>query len=224
MEVCTITYNDVVYEIPEPSISLWVKLDLYKDILTEDKFVLKIIQESTSLKEEDIMQADWFDIVQVANSLTEMLLKINDTFHPEFEYKGIKYKFIDLPNLTFGEFIDIDTFLQKNEAERKSQLNFLMALLYREVDENGKVVKYDGSKVAERAEIFKSLPVKYVNGALSFFLRLEQILQKPTLRFLLLVKWNQMKMKMNKLKKKVLQSIGAGSAFSHLWRMKMSRR
>ena len=220
----TITYQDKEYVVNEPSIQIWTKLDFYKDILDDNDFVIKIISESTGLTEEQIMQADWFDILQVASGLSELLLNINDDFHPDFEFDGVKYKFIDLPNLTFGEFIDIDSFLQKNEAERKNQLNFLMALFYREVGEDGKVVKNDGELLQARAEKFKNLPVKYVHGALGFFLRLEKILQKPSLRFLVRLKWLQMKKKWNKAKTKVLQSIGGGLAFWRPSQMKTSQK
>lgn len=211
----TITYQDKEYVVNEPSIQIWTKLDFYKDILDDNDFVIKIISESTGLSEEQIMQADWFDILQVASGLSELLLNINDNFHNEFEFDGVKYKFIDLPNLTFGEFIDIDAFLQKNEAERKSQLNFLMALFYREVGEDGKVIKADGELLQARAEKFKNLPVRYVHGALGFFLRLEKILQKPSLKFLVKLKWIQTKKKWNKARKKVFQAIGDGLVF---WR------
>jgi len=220
----TITYQDKEYVVNEPSIQIWTKLDFYKDILDDNDFVIKIISESTGLTEEQIMQADWFDILQVASGLSELLLNINDDFHPDFEFDGVKYKFIDLPNLTFGEFIDIDSFLQKNEAERKNQLNFLMALFYREVGEDGKVVKNDGELLQARAEKFKNLPVRYVHGALGFFLRLEKILQKPSLRFLVRLKWIQMKKKWNKAKTKALQSIGGGLAFWRPSQMKTSQK
>lgn len=220
----TITYQDKEYVVNEPSIQIWTKLDFYKDILDDNDFVIKIISESTGLTEEQIMQADWFDILQVASGLSELLLNINDDFHPDFEFDGVKYKFIDLPNLTFGEFIDIDSFLQKNEAERKNQLNFLMALFYREVGEDGKVVKNDGELLQARAEKFKNLPVRYVHGALGFFLRLEKILQKPSLKFLVRLKWLQMKKKWNKVKTKVLQSIGGGLAFWRPSQMKTSQK
>jgi len=220
----TITYEDKEYVVNEPSIQIWTKLDFYKDILDDNDFVIKIISESTGLTEDQIMQADWFDILQVASGLSELLLNINDDFHSDFEFDGIKYKFIDLPNLTFGEFIDIDSFLQKNEAERKNQLNFLMALFYREVGEDGKMVKNDGELLQARAEKFKNLPVRYVHGALGFFLRLEKILQKPSLRFLVRLKWLQMKKKWNKAKTKVLQSIGGGLAFWRPSQMKTSQK
>jgi len=220
----TITYQEKEYVVNEPSIQIWTKLDFYKDILEERDFVLKIISESTGLSEDQIMQADWFDILQVASGLSELLLNINDEFHNEFEFDGVKYKFIDLPNLTFGEFIDIDSFLQKNEAERKSQLNFLMALFYREVGEDGKIVKHDGELLQARAEKFKNLPVRYVHGALGFFLRLEKILQKPSLKFLVRLKWIQTKKKLNKVRKKVFQTIGDGLAFWRHFRTKTSQK
>lgn len=220
----TITYQDKEYVINEPSIDLWVKLDLYKDILSEDKFILKIISESTGLSEQEILQADWFDIVQVANGLTEYLMNIQDKFHNEFEFEGVKYRFIDLPNLTFGEFIDIDSFLQKNEAERKSQLNFLMALFYREVGPDGKIKKYSGEELPARAEKFKNLPVRFVHGAMSFFLLLEQTLQKPSLRFLVKLKLKQMMKTGNRVRKKVFQSIGDGLASLLIWRTKTSQK
>lgn len=220
----TITYEDKEYVVNEPSIQIWTKLDFYKDILDDKDFVLKIISESTGLSEEQIMQADWYDIIQVASGLSELLLNINDDFHSEFEFEGVKYKFIDLPNLTFGEFIDIDAFLQKNEAERKSQLNFMMALFYREVGEDGKVIKYDGEQLQARAEKFKNLPVRYVHGAIGFFLLLEKTLQKPSLRFLVRLKWIQMKKKWNKAKMKALQSIGGGLAFWRPSQMKTSQK
>lgn len=211
MEKHTITYNDKVYEIGEPSIDVWVKLDFWKDILEQDKFVLKIISESTGLSDEEILEADWFDIMQVAAGLTDMLMNTNDKFYNEFEFAGKKYRFIDLPNLTFGEFIDIDSFLQKPEIEKKKQLNFMMALLYREVKEDGTLEKNEAKKLQERSELFKSLPIKYVHGAMGFFLRLEQTLQKPSLKYLMVLKWNKMKRNLNKAKKRVLRSIGVGS-------------
>lgn len=220
----TITYEDKEYVVNEPSIQIWTKLDFYKDILDDKDFVLKIISESTGLSEEQIMQADWYDIIQVASGLSELLLNINDDFHSEFEFEGVKYKFIDLPNLTFGEFIDIDAFLQKNEAERKSQLNFLMALLYREIGEGNKLVDYDGKGTQQRAEVFKELPVKYVNGAMSFFLRLEQTLQKPSPKFLFQLMMWRVKRNLMRQKKKVFQSIGDGLASLRPWQTKTSQK
>ena len=220
MKQISITYNDKEYKVEEPSLEMWIRLSAWKDILEEQDFVLRLISEATGLNEDEIKKADWYDIMMVGSILTEYLTQQSEDFHNEFEFAGNKYRFIDLPNLTFGEFIDIDTVLSREEHERKMSLNVLMAMLYREVGKDGKLIEYDSAKVQERAELFKKLPVKYLHGAMSFFLRLEKILQKPSLKFLVIMKWIQMKKKIGKLTKKVSQSIGGGLAFLRQLRTK----
>jgi hypothetical protein len=185
-----IKYGGKEYEIKEPTIELWTKMIGLRDWSDETEFAVMLISEITGLKKEEIESADWQNVLLAAQNISNHLLNESKEFENEFVHQGIKYRFIDLPNLTFGEFIDIDSFLQKKEIERRRELNFLMALLYREVGEDGKISKYDGSKIAERAERFKKLPVKYVNGATSFFLRLEKILQGS----IKLSLWSRLKM------------------------------
>ena len=136
----------------------------------------------------------------------------------------MEYGFCDLPNLTFGEFIDIDSYLSKTELERKQQLNLLMSFFYRELDKDGKLTPYDSSKIAERSEKFKKLPIKYVNGATSFFLRLGK--QSPS--SLTLYSGNQFMMKMRLIwiavRVIVLASIGVGSVLWSLLVMKISQK
>jgi hypothetical protein len=224
MEKHIITYQDKDYVVKEPTIEMWNRLSVLKDLLDEGEFVIKLISESTGLNEEQIMKSDWFDIMQVGGSLTNYLINQTNEYRQEFEFKGVKYRFIDLPNLTFGEFIDIDTFLTKPENEKKNQLNVLMAFLYREVGENNKLVPYDSNKIAERAEIFKNLPIKYVHGALGFFLHIEKILREPSVRFLVMLKWTRLKMTLKKVKNKVSQSIGDGLEFLLYYPKKIYQR
>jgi hypothetical protein len=210
MKEITITYQEKEYTITEPSIEIWTKLAAYKDILDESQFLIQIIKESTGLSDADIRKADWFDIMSVGSALAEYLSEQSNKFENEFVFKGKKYRFIDLPNLSFGEFIDIDTVLSKPEHERKTSLPLMMALFYREVGENNKIVEYDSARVQERAELFKQLPIRYVHGALGFFLRLEKILQKPSLKYLVKTKWLKMKRRVKKQTQKVFRSIGGG--------------
>lgn len=210
MEKHYINYQGKDYEVKEPTIEMWNRLTVLKDLLDEGEFVIKLISESTGLNKEDIMKSDWFDILQVGGSLTDYLINQTNDFHQEFEFKNKKYRFIDLPNLSFGEFIDIDTFLTKPENERKNQLNVLMAFFYREIDENNKLIQYDSNKVPERAELFKQLPIKYVHGAIGFFLHLEKTLLEPSPKYLRILKWVKLKIKVGKMKQKVFQIIGGG--------------
>lgn len=217
METHYIDYKGKKYPVIEPTIELWQKLTGLQNWTDETEFAVMMISHITGLDKEEIMQADWQQIIAASQNITNYFLSEGKEFHHEFEFDGKKYRFIDLPNLTFGEFVDIDTLLSKPEIERKRELALMMALLYREVDENGKLEMYDGSKVQIRAERFKKLPVKYVNGATTFFLRIERILHKSSrlssrkrLKMRIKVIWTLVKLLISK-------SFGVGLARLSRW-------
>jgi len=171
-------YQGKFYELKEPSIELWNKLMSIKDWTDEVDFSIKLISELCNLTEEEVKNTDWQQMIELSKSLSNYILQDSKKFYKEFEFEGQKYKFIDLPNLTFGEFIDIDTFLSKPVSERLKDTNLLMGMFYREIDEKGNYETYDSSKLQMRAERFKKLPVKYVNGSSTFFLLIEKVLRQ----------------------------------------------
>jgi hypothetical protein len=145
---------------------------------------LLLISIATGLDIEEIKDANWESIYDASNSLADYFLTQSEKFYNDFIFNGQKYRFIDLDNLTFGEFIDIDEFLSRPLTKRQSELNHLMALFYREVGDDNKLVKYDASKVGDRALLFKMLPVKYLKGSMSFFFAFrEHITKKYPLLF-----------------------------------------
>lgn len=224
MEKQYIIYDGVKYEIKEPTIEMWVKLSTLRDWTDEREFSILLISEITGLTVEQIKEADWHNVMLASQNLSNYLLHQGKEFHREFEFKDKKYQFINLPKLSFGEFVDIDGYLGKTEVERRREMNYLAAMLYREVDENGELEKYDGNKLPLRAELFKQLPVKYLNGASSFFLRIEKISQgNIQISFA-----NRFKMRMMVIwilvKVIALTSIGAGLARWSRWRTKISRK
>jgi hypothetical protein len=224
MEKQYIIYDGVKYEIKEPTIESWVKLASMKDWTEETEFSTLLISEITGLSMEQIKQADWHNVMLASQNLSNYLLHQGKEFHREFEFNDKKYRFINLPQLSFGEFVDIDSYLSKTEVERRREMNILAAMLYREVDENGELEKYDGNKLPIRAELFKKLPVKYLNGASSFFLRIEKISQgNIQISFA-----NRFKMRMMVIwilvKVIALTSIGAGLVRWSRWRTKISRK
>lgn len=213
MEKTIIEYDGKVYEIGEPTLTLWNKLSVLKDLQEEDDYSVSIISIATGLPAEDIRKADWYSIYTASHTLTEYLLEQSNKFYNEFEFQGTTYRFIDLKNMTFGEFVDIDEFLRKPLTHRQSNLHFLMALFYREVVDD-KLVEYDASKLDGRADLFKELPAKYLNGALRFFLTLENILHASTPSF----SWTT-RMKIWILKQRLMVSMvfGAGIVPFTLW-------
>ena len=224
MDKHTIVYNGTKHEIIEPTIEMWGKLMTLQDWTDETEFALVLISEMTGLSKEEISKTDWHSVITASQNLSNHLLGESKKFHRDFEFDDVKYRFIDLANLTFGEFVDIDTFLGRNEHDRKREMNLLMAMLYREVDENDKLTEYDSNKIQLRAEKFKKLPVKYVNGASTFFLRLEKISQGSFQ--LSLLSRLKMRIKMISILVKLLvsTSIGLGLARLYNWRTKILRK
>jgi hypothetical protein len=224
MEKQYVKYKGKSYLINEPTIEDWARIMVLQEWSDEREFSTILLSQITGLSQEEIENADYQEILDAAQTISKYFLEDSSEFKNEFEFNDKKYKFLDLPNLKFGEFIDIDGFLTKPVVEKKKEMNLLMAMLYREVDEDGNYLPYDSSKVQLRAEEFKKLPVKYVNGASSFFLRLGKISQgNMTLSF-----WSRVKMMMKMIylsvKFLLLISFGVGLGLLLHWRTKISRR
>lgn len=212
MELHYIEYNNKEYKIEEPTIELWNRINNIKNLSTEKEFLVYVISLATGLPPEDVYEADWESVNETAQRLADYFLDTSEKFYNEFEFKGKKYRFIDLDNLTFGEFIDIDEFLSRPEIKRQTELNFLMALLYREVDEKGKLTPYNADLLKDRAELFKKLPVRYLKGSMRFFFHLERILHLSTRSFLAKI-YYRTKWKMRTL----LRATGGGIQRSYIY-------
>lgn len=176
MEKQYVKYNGKDYLINEPTIEMWSKIMVLQEWTDEREFSVILLSQITGLSQQEIENTDYQEVLNASQIISEYFLNDSSKFINEFEFNGKNYRFLDLPNLSFGEFIDIDSFLTKPITERKKEMSLLMAMLYREVDKNGKYLPYDSKLIQLKAEEFKKLPVKYVNGSSTFFLRLEKIL------------------------------------------------
>lgn len=208
------------YKVNEPTLHGWAQLNLLKDIEEDDDFYLSLLSISTGITEDDLRKANFQQVKDAAEYLTDYFLKQGEQFYPDFEFKGVKYKFMDLANMSFGEFVDIDTFLQKDKSYTKSNMNELMAIFYRPVMEDGSIEPYNINLTKKRAEVFRELPVKYLSGTMRFFLVLRKQLNVITPFYL--KKFYQMKKKTKKLQKRLLK-IGVGMGRLFFWRKKTSK-
>jgi hypothetical protein len=214
MEVkSVIEFDGQEYEVKNPTIKMWATLNFLKDIEEEDDYNISLISLSTGIGEDKIKDANYFQVQQAAEYLANYFLNNTTGFYPEFEFKGTKYKFIDLNNMSFGEYVDVEEFLKKDISYRKGNMEQFLAIVYRPIDEEGRIEKYDSSKVQERAKLFKDLEVKYLTGALRFFLLLENELRAPIPYYL------KMMLKLKKRLKHFLH-IGGGMRQSYSWLMK----
>ena len=186
------------------SIENYVKIYKIKDLFTEDYFAAKLVSIISGAPQKDLLEGGYDEVGYLASRIVESLPRTDTTkFVDRFELDGIQYGFF--PNwrdLTFAEFIDLDTISTKKEDELLDMLHILAAIMYRPIVEelsehNFKIEDYDIPKMKERAELFKKrLDVKYVIGAQFFFIKFAKtfsnfILPSLTLK---LSKWETIKM------------------------------
>ena len=200
------------YPVKPPSIRTWAMLDLLETIEAEEDYTLMLVSSSTGIDEDLLKQANFLQVKQAADYLTKYFLELGEKFYSFIDFKDKRYKFLDLNKMSFGHFIDIDSFLQKDESYRKSNMNELMAMLYMEEGEE----KYDVNKVLERTELFKDLEIKYLHGSFRFFFLLRKRLQKNTPSYLK-IKW-----KVKRILKPLVQ-FGAGMGRLFSWLVKTLR-
>lgn len=213
MKKVLIEYQGNDYELKPLTIETWNAVQIAGDLQEGYEFIVNLISMMTGISQEDVLKAKRKEIDKAFQYVQEYITQKENKFYSEFEFDGKKYKFIDLENITFGEFIDLDTFLQKSEVERKKELNLLMALLYRETDDNGVIRPYNAIEVKARAESFKNLDMKYVQGALLFFSTFVSILRRNT-------RLSSTKKMLNKVRWMTLRSFlnfGVGTGRLYYW-------
>ena len=167
-----IDYNGKKYEVKEPTISMWVEIMKLKDILDEQEMFVRMISKVTGLKESIILESDAATIRRVGSELYKFINQEQKELHRNIEHKGIKYTLVDVNKISFGQFVDIDTFLNKDEGYRIANLNELAAYLYTEEG-----TKYSDSDFKKRIDQFSDLPIKYLESSVFFLLSSGRALQ-----------------------------------------------
>jgi len=217
-------YKGKQYNIEEPTVEMWSKLVLLQEWTDEREFCVKLLSFTTGLTEQEIENSDYEEVVKLSSEISVFLTQDGDKFYNEFSFNNKNYRFLDLPNLTFGEFIDIDTYLTKEPHEKKKDMPLLMAMLYRELDENGNYKPYNSKELQLKAEEFKKLPVKYVRGSTNFFFHLGKTLSGNFQASF----WVRLKLMAKMIwilvKFVPLISFGVGSVLLFRWRGKILRR
>jgi hypothetical protein len=174
------------------TIEQYVKIYKIKDLFNDDYFAAKLISTVTNCPLQDLLDCPFEDIAYIANYITEKL-PTNDEmkFKDRFELDGVQYGFF--PNwrdLTFAEFIDMDTLSTKKTEELLDVLHILAAIMYRPIthehsEHNFEIEKYDLTTLPKRAELFKKkLEVSYILGAQFFFIKYAKKFSNYTLPYL----------------------------------------
>lgn len=167
------------YSLPDfISIEHYTKIFKIKDLFSDEYFSARLINIITDARVEDILECDYQDVNYISTYILSLIPMETPKFEDRFELDGVHYGFF--PNwrdLSFAEFIDMDTLSTKKSDEILDYLHILAAIMYRPIVEEKskhdfKIEKYDVKKMQERAELFKKkLDVKYILGAQFFFIK-----------------------------------------------------
>lgn len=161
------------YTIKNVTIEMWSDIMKYKDLMEEEQMYYRMISVMTSIDEKELLSADASEMIKVGEKLKTILYKDSKQLFPKIEFNGKNYKLVDVHNMSFGQFVDIDSFLTKDETYRVANLNELAAYLY---TEEGKT--YGDTDFKAQIEEFKKLEIKYLEGAIFFLLSFGKGLQQ----------------------------------------------
>ena len=170
--------EEIEYQLPEYiTIDHYSKIYKIKDLFSDDYFAAKLLNIVSGAPLEKLIESDYQEIEYMAAYVMSLIPLEKPKFIDRFELDGVHYGFF--PNwkeLTFAEFVDMDTLSTKKTDELLDLLHILTAIMYRPIiEEKGphdfKIEKYDVEKMKERAELFKKkLNIIYTLGAQFFFI------------------------------------------------------
>ena len=198
--------EDKQYYVPEIiNIDNYVKIFKIKDLFTEEYFPAKIVSLVTGAPLEDLKEGGYIEINYLAKSIIDMLPKENDLpFIERFTIDDINYGFFpNWKDLTFAEWMDLDTLISKPQEELLGHLHVLAAIMYRPIinersKHNFNIEEYDIDEMKVRAELFKQrMDVSIILSASVFFCRLEKKYNQLSPTFLTKTKlslWQTIKM------------------------------
>jgi hypothetical protein len=164
------------WSIDSPTIEAYYQIQNWLALAEQTEAKVRIITLLSRAPQEEIKSMMSEDFNKLWQEVAEgPLSAINVTqFQKEIVIEKIKYGFIDLTALTIGELADLDTL--KNHPQVSQQLHNMMAVLYRPIGKDGKVVQYTTEGYNERAELFlKHLKISNVMAAIDFFFHITKI-------------------------------------------------
>ena len=170
--------DDLEYKVPDfISIENYVKIFKQKDLFSEDYFAAKIINKVTDCPVEDLLEGDAQEMNYVAAYILSLIPTESPKFIDRFELDGVHYGFFPKwRDLTYAEFVDMDTISTKKPEELMNLLHILASIMYRPIttqrsEHDFDIEKYNIDSMKERAELFKKkLDIKYILGAQFFFI------------------------------------------------------
>jgi hypothetical protein len=173
LETLEIKLNNKKYTVTEPTINKWSNVMKFREIVDEEELYIKMISEIVGISRDEILECDSTEILTTGEYIYRFINKEAKKLYPSIQFKGTEYELVDIQNVSFGQYVDIDTFLRKDESYRVMNLNELAAYLYTE-----KGIKYGESNIKSRIELFRDLPIKYIESSIFFLLSSAKVSQE----------------------------------------------
>jgi len=145
-----------------------MKVEIYIPDNDDENFLaIKMIEVFCGLRNTTVRAMKAKSIRDITRILTDMFSEKPELVK-QFEMNGITYGFIpDLENMSFGEYIDLDTFIGDSENLHKA-----MGVLYRPITQSYKdkyiIEKYAGDKYEDMI----NMPMDAVLSSILFFYHL----------------------------------------------------
>lgn len=169
----------VQYTVKEPTIKDYYNLQ--NELVSEGLAAkMNIVSHLSGCSLDDLKLIDRHQFTALWDHVATSYFDISETsaYHQSFLFNSKQYGFLDMANVTLGEFADMDVI--KADPQSQKKLHLMMAILYRpaiQITEKWMEVSvYNSDEANKRAEEFLDLPLKYVYGALAFFLQVSKYL------------------------------------------------
>jgi len=167
------------YIVLQPTIRDYYELQTQL-VLQDVNAKINIVSKLSGCDVKTLRLLDKYQFIELWNVLLERHFNISEStpFHRNFILNGKFYGFLDMDTISLGEFADLDVLGADPQSQKK--LHIIMAILYRPAiaitEKWIKVDEYDSNTLTQRGEEFLDLPLKYVYGALNFFLQMSSYL------------------------------------------------
>lgn len=170
--------EDKDYQVPEVmTIGHYSQIYKLKNLFSDDYYAAKLVSIFTGAPVEDLLQTEFEKVNYLAYQILELIPKERPKFKDRFTLDGVDYGFFpDWRDLSFAEFVDMDTISTKKEDELLDYLHILCAIMYRPIvkersEHDFDIEKYDVKSMKVRAELFKKkLDVGVILSAQFFFI------------------------------------------------------
>ena len=180
--------DGIEYELPDfLNINDYIKIYKIKDLFEDEYLKAKVVNLITGCPIETLLNAENHKVEFLAATIFSMVPTPPYVLVDRFTLDGVEYGYIpSYKELSYGEFVDLDTLLTKKPDEIMDYMHIISAIMYRPIvsqksKHNFKIEKYDVGKMQERAELFKKrLDIRYVLGGQFFFINYEKIFSNYT--------------------------------------------